>query len=266
MTTRHIFDRYSDFRIFNKHAFTLIELLVVIAVLAILVSLLNRSLSSLLVSSHHVVCKKNINNTLVGTFSYLEDNNNGFPSTSHIKDVDKYRIYPWIRWQMMGRSDFFEMVPTSAPKTTFHCPFDEHLYGENTKVIDATFAQNIPRHLNASLVPTVFDQKNNYSYYWTAKMHMQMLLNWSNAAISFKNYNVQDVIHPSKLIPLTCQVDRPISNRYSEGWNRGFMDGHVEFIEHIFILHPHLDPVIKLDRTSEQPTGSFDGIKGKDIR
>ena len=248
----------SSARVLRKHislAFTLVELLVVIAILAILLSLLNSSISNVLVNGRHIVCKNNLKNTLAGTMAYLGNNDDAFPS------YPASTMSGWVRLNFMGYCNFFEMIPSDSPKIAYHCPFDPSTPGYNHAVLRSNFSwfSTLDHHVNKTLVPGTFDLEINYSYYWSAKMHMNMYGSpaWYNAPIP--NYHLSDVTFPNKLIPLTCAVDPSPSNQVLPGRNRGFVDGHVEFIENVFLIDPNLD-------WTKPSLGSAHGISGKDIK
>lgn len=79
--------RFSSVRQMTGRSFTLVEMLVVIAVILTLASLLMPALSSAMAAANTAQCGSNLKQVGFGTFSYLSDNYDYFPSTFYCNAV-----------------------------------------------------------------------------------------------------------------------------------------------------------------------------------
>ena len=118
--------------------FTLIELLLVIAIIAILAAMLLPTLAKAKARASQTYCKNNLRQLGIGTFMYVNDNNNTFPGCA--SEANGAQLDDWIYWRLpyttiggviyyLYQSPVVADLGTASSTNLFVCPLDRRTVG-----------------------------------------------------------------------------------------------------------------------------------------
>ncbi len=110
----------------EQKGFTLVELLVVIAIIALLVSILLPGLSKAREQVKQTVCLSNLRQWAIGVWTYVEDNNDKFPSRfwKNSEGIIEMHHNNLIYYRVEGRNNLYEIFvkPYLIDYKVTNCP------------------------------------------------------------------------------------------------------------------------------------------------
>jgi len=187
-------DRWSSWR-----RFTLIELLVVIAIIAILAAMLLPALSQARAKARAIQCTSNVKQVMLGTFMYLDDNQDTFPHGNN--GYDGLLYYP-NRTQTPTAYGNYQCYIESYIKSfeLFMCP-DSRQTANNAK-----FA---------------------YDYSCSSTMHGRTLTQF-NTAVNGITQSASEwaYIADTNMEYIQADMAGRVEARHKQQANLGFLDGH----------------------------------------
>ena len=228
--------------------FTLIELLVVIAIISILAAILFPVFATAREKARQTSCASNVKQIALAMIQYANDYDDVYPAIVHNTSPDSgAHYYQTIGWAM-------QTYPYLKSYQVYACPDDTIV--RNLNVTQLTVSYSMPDNLNGGTYYTSGNFSLNSGmagwmtadqYAWRAHMAVDvqmpattiMIVEIYSANNSFGcNWNGCDyVAAPSTKFPCAASTQNAQDSStkgipaHTNGWNYGFVDGHVKWLQ-----------------------------------